>query len=92
MFRTGVIKVTGKETHHFLALWARSMRPVVKDKQGRDIVFLNRNQCEKEVRKVVGKKANLAIIGMGDENWAAFQREMSHVMFGEHDGMVQFNG
>lgn len=74
MFRE-LIRVTGNATHHFFAVLPHSMLPIEQDQDGVITVYTDRAKCEAGARKIVGAVVAIAVVGMGDEKWALFQRE-----------------
>jgi len=77
-FVSPVIHMTDAETHHYFVMDADAMRPMCDD-AGRIEVYTSRERAiaVAEARNFAGA---MAVIGMGDEKWAAFQANESYVL------------
>lgn len=75
-----IIKFTPNPTHHYVAMSLDTYVAIDKDDSGRVRVFLNRDACEAAYRTKHPDKGRIGIVGMGDEKWALFQKEVPHVV------------
>jgi hypothetical protein len=67
--------ITGNPTHHYFVVDPVSFMPILTDPDGTILVFTDRDVAVREGHARLGQNATIAVIGMGNEKWAMFQRE-----------------
>jgi len=81
-FQTDVIKVTENKTHHFIlcSVGVEKDEGAITDENGKVLVFLSRSASMQFVHKYLNEEDNVISIGMGDQKWALFQKEVAYVL------------
>lgn len=70
---------TGVPTHHFFTV-DEHMQPVMRDDQGRILVYIDRQKAINDAHAKYGDDKTLITIGMGDEKWKLFQSMERYVL------------
>lgn len=78
-FRTGTIKVTGEETHHYFAANVKTDE-MMRDYGQRVMVYTDPYVCMTAAEKRWPDDRVIVVVGMGDKKWRLFQSEMSYVL------------
>ncbi len=70
-----LVKLSGSPTHHYFVVDPLLQTCIVRDADGKILVFTDRGKALAEGHRRHGGDTLIAAVGMGDEKWALFQKE-----------------